>query len=122
MGLYMTTTEAVEKFLVGYFGANSRSVKTQAAYSFDLYQLRDFVGRETPLVSIAPETLECWARHLQLRPYAAASIRRKFAAAPILFNYWVRRGIIRSAPMWKLRLSLGREQALPRSLSLLDDR
>lgn len=113
----MTITDAVEQFLAGYFGTNSVSTKTITAYTFDLVQFRDFVSRDTSLKSVEPETLEAWARHLQLRPYAVASIRRKFAATRVFFSYWVRRGIISSSPMWKLRLMLGREQPLPRSLS-----
>jgi len=118
----MTTTEAVEKFLPGYFGTSNRSLKTRSAYSHDLIQFRDFVGRETPLISIHPEILEAWAAHLQSHPYAIASIRRKFASVRLFFSYWVRREAISSSPMWRLRLSLGREQALPRSLSPADSR
>jgi integrase/recombinase XerD len=113
----MTTTEAVEKFLAGYFGTNTRSSKTRSAYTIDLSQFRSFMNDEMPLQSIQPENLEAWARHMQSRPYASASIRRKFAAARVFFAYWVRRGAIDSSPMWKLRLSLGKTHALPRSLS-----
>jgi site-specific recombinase XerD len=118
----MTTTQAVEKFLVGYFGISTRTIKTQSAYSFDLIQFRDFVGHETELCSIRPETLEAWATHLKNRPYAVASIRRKFASVRLFFSYWVRREAISSSPMWRLRLSLGKEKALPRSLSPADSR
>jgi integrase/recombinase XerD len=116
----MTNTEAVDRFLAGYFGTSKRSLKTQAAYTFDLKQFRDFAGRDTLLLSISPEVLEAWARHMQSRPYAIASVRRKFAAVKVFFSYWVRRGEISSSPMWRLRLSLGKEQALPRSLSPSD--
>jgi site-specific recombinase XerD len=118
----MTITEAVDKFLVGYFGTSSRSMKTRSAYTFDLGQFRDFLGREASLRSVDAEALEAWARNMQSTPYAIASIRRKFAAARMFFNYWVRRGDIDASPMWRLRLSLGREQALPRSLSPSDSR
>ncbi len=118
----MTITDAVQKFLEGYFGASSRSTKTRTAYTFDLGQLRDFLGPVTPFDSVAPEALEAWAGNMQSRPYAKASIRRKFAAARVFFNYWVRRGVVSSSPMWRMRLSLGKEQVLPRSLSPSDAR
>ena len=35
----------------------------------------------------------------------------------MFFSYWVRRGAISSSPLWRLRLSLGKQQQLPRSLS-----
>jgi site-specific recombinase XerD len=118
----MTIGDAVEKFLLGYFGTSNRSLKTKAAYTFDLGQLRDFLGPEAAFASVEPEKLESWARAMQARPYAIASIRRKFAAARVLFSYWVRRGAIVNSPMWRIRLSLGKEQALPRSLSPTDSR
>ena len=118
----MTIAEAVEKFLIGYFGGSDRSTRTQSAYSFDLKQFKDFIGSEALLDSVDVEDLEAWTRHLQSRPYTPASIRRKFAAARMLFSYWVRRAVIKSSPMWRLRLSLGKEKALPRSLSPSDSR
>ena len=116
----MTMSDAVEKFLSGYFSTSNRSMKTQSGYTFDLGQFRDFIGREQTLSSIKPETLEAWAMQMQTRPYAIASIRRKFAAARVFFSYWVRRGALKNSPMWRMRLSLGKEQTLPRSLSPAD--
>lgn len=116
----MTIAESVERFLAGYFGTSNRSMKTKSAYTFDLGQLRDFLGCDAAFSSVGPEALEAWARHMQAKPYAIASIRRKFAAARVLFSYWVRRGAVSNSPMWRLRLSLGKEQALPRSLSPSD--
>ena len=49
--------------------------------------------------------------------YASVSIRRKFATARVFFTYWVRRGALDKSPLWRIRLDLGREQLLPRSLS-----
>jgi hypothetical protein len=57
----MTIKEAVKVFLAGYFGTTKRSAKTLSAYSFDLAQFRDFLGCDTSLESVKPESLEAWA-------------------------------------------------------------
>jgi site-specific recombinase XerD len=52
--------------------------------------------------------------------YASVSIRRKFATARVFFEYWVRRKSIGQSPLWEIRLDLGRERVLPRSLTGAD--
>ena len=118
----MNVSDAVEQFLEGYFGTNPRSEKTRSAYRIDLDQFRDFVGPSTILCDVKPPLLEAWARTLSLRPYASASIRRKFATVRVFFLYWTRREVIPSSPVWKLRLSLRKEISLPRSLCPADAR
>ncbi len=116
----MELSEAVASFLAGYFSTCKRSLKTQAAYRIDLSQLEIFVGGEIPLSGIGPATLEGWAANLQSNEYASVSIRRKFATARVFFTYWVRRGAIEKSPLWRIRLDLGRERVLPRSLAPAD--
>ncbi len=97
-----------------------RSEKTQSAYEIDLAQLQTHVGASTPLVSIGDDCLERSATAMQSDGYAAVSIRRKFATARVFFTYWVRKGVIDKSPLWRIRLDLGRERLLPRSLSPQD--
>lgn len=116
----MQFTEAKQSFLAGYFATRRRSAKTQAAYEIDLVQLAEFIGTDKPLVDIEPENLESWAQHMQTEGYAAVSIRRKFATARVFFTYWVRKKVIPKSPLWEIRLDLGRQRLLPRSLSAAD--
>ena len=112
----MTISDAVETFLDGYFSTCRRSPKTHAAYKIDLAQLKDF-NSTAELATIKADALERWAMDLRTKKYASASIRRKFATAKVFFSYWVRKGAIESSPLWRLRLDLGRERILPRSLT-----
>lgn len=116
----MQFTEAKQSFLAGYFATCRRSAKTQSAYQIDLAQLAGFLGPDKSLDAIEPETLEAWAQHLQCEHYAAVSIRRKFATTRVFFAYWVRRKAISKSPLWEIRLDLGRERLLPRSLTGAD--
>ncbi len=113
----MQLSEAVATFLVGYFSTCKRSAKTLSAYRVDLGQLENFVGAGRQVSEIVPETLEEWAVDLKSDQYAAVSIRRKFATARVFFTYWVRKGLIDKSPLWRIRLDLGRERVLPRSLA-----
>jgi site-specific recombinase XerD len=116
----MQMDEAVSAFLAGYFSTCKRSIKTQEAYRIDLGQLKMHLGAEAPLSGVGPDALECWATALQGTGYAAVSIRRKFATARVFFAYWVRKGELDKSPLWKIRLDLGREHVLPRSLTPAD--
>ena len=113
----MNFTDATEAFLNGYFSTCRRSPKTHAAYKIDLNQLKDYLGSVDPLRTITADTLERWAVHLRDANYSAVSIRRKFATARVFFNYWVRKGAIENSPLWRIRLDLGRQRLLPRSIS-----
>jgi site-specific recombinase XerD len=112
--------DAVNMFLDGYFSTCRRSGKTRAAYRIDLAQLQQHVRPETTLQSVDAESLERWAKVLQLGGYASVSIRRKFATARVFFLYWVRKGTLDKSPLWRIRLDLVRERLLPRSLAPSD--
>jgi site-specific recombinase XerD len=111
---------AVDGFLTGYFSTCSRSEKTKAAYKGDMAQFRTQFGSDTLLSAINTERLERWAKELQGRGYATVTIRRKFATARVFFSYWVRKGLLESSPLWKMRLDLVHERLLPRALSPSD--
>ena len=112
--------DAVDAFLSGYFSTCRRSPKTQAAYHTDLAQLRAYIGSSETLTNIGSDALERWANELRSDGYASVSIRRKFATTRVFFSYWVRKEIIDKSPLWKIRLDLGRERLLPRSLAPSD--
>ncbi len=116
----MNFSDAVERFLTGYFATCRRSLKTQAAYQIDLAQLKTFVGPDQDLLNVGAECLESWATNLRAEDYHSASIRRKFATARVFFGYWVRKGAVEQSPLWRIRLDLGRERVLPRSLAPQD--
>jgi site-specific recombinase XerD len=78
------------------------------------------LGLELALGDVTSEVMERWAADLQSQEYHSVSIRRKFASARVFFAYWIRKGLIVSSPLWKIRLDLGRERFLPRSLSAAD--
>ena len=116
----MQIDHAVEEFLAGYFSTSLRSAKTKVAYSTDLAQFRAYCGVENAIELIKVESLERWAAELTERGYASVSVRRKFATIRVFFGYWVRRGALPSSPLWRIRLDLGREHRLPRSLTAMD--
>ena len=113
----MNLNDAVTTFISGYFSTCRRSQKTEAAYKIDLAQFEVYVGADADLEGIDPGRIEGWANHMRTDGYASVSIRRKFATARVFFTYWVRRGELDKSPLWRIRLDLGRELLLPRSLS-----
>jgi site-specific recombinase XerD len=113
----MNFSDSTTAFLNGYFSTCRRSAKTYAAYQIDLKQLCEYLGPDTQLTSASADNLEKWALHLREQKYSSVSIRRKFATARVFFSYWVRKGDIEHSPLWKIRLDLGRERLLPRSIS-----
>ena len=116
----MQLGQAVEGFMEGFFSTRRRSEKTRTAYKTDLAQLQGRFGAEGSISVIDADSLEKWAGDLRLRGYAPVSIRRKFATVRVLFAYWVRKGTLDSLPLWRIRLDLGRQRLLPRSLTESD--
>jgi len=112
--------DATETFLTGYFSTCRRSAKTHAAYKTDLSQMVTHLGAEIALNAVTAPSLENWAAQMRSDEYRSVSIRRKFATARVFFGYWVRKGDIDASPLWKIRLDLGRERLLPRSLAPTD--
>jgi integrase/recombinase XerD len=113
----MRLKEASEQFLSGYFSTHERSNKTVMAYSLDLNQFQVFAGNDLDLSSLDGESIECWAAHLRKEDYAPASIRRKMVLLKVFCSYWVRKGELRESPFWRVKLSYGRVEQLPRSLT-----
>lgn len=111
---------AVSQFLSGYFSTCRRSTKTESAYRMDLAQFRVYFGDTTQVGSIVIENLEQWAEELKGRKYAPGSIRRKFASLRVFLMYCVRKGVLTASPLWKMRLDIGRDQRLPRSITAAD--
>jgi site-specific recombinase XerD len=113
----MRLDQATTDFLSGYFSTHERSKKTKAAYSSDLAQLRAFLGEEFDLLSLSGATVERWAAHLRDEGYAPASSRRKVVVLKVFCSYWVRKGVLPESPFWRVKLSLGRVEQLPRALT-----
>jgi len=61
--------------------------------------------------------IERWAAHLRRDEYSPASIRRKIIVLKVFCSYWTRRGVLPVSPFWRVKLSLGRIEQLPRTLS-----
>jgi integrase/recombinase XerD len=118
----MKLKQALAEFLSGYFSTHRRMEKTQSAYTSDLNQFGTFAGRNRTLESLDGSILEEWAAHLRNQSYAPASMRRKMAALKVFCAYWVRRGVISQSPFWRVQLSFGRIEQLPRTLTLSETR
>jgi site-specific recombinase XerD len=116
-GPYMELKQAVQDFLEGYFSTHDRRKKTMAAYATDLKQFLEFSADGAALPSLGGVDVERWAAHLRQEEYLPTSIRRKIAVLKVFCAYWVRRGELKESPFWRVKLSLGRVQQLPRSLS-----
>ncbi len=113
----MQLKEACAEFLRGYFSTHDRGKKTKAAYISDLEQFRLFLGADLSILSLSSTNIEGWADHLRHEEYAPASIRRKMVALRVFCSYWVRKGVISESPFWRVKLSFGRIEQLPRTLT-----
>ena len=113
----MQLNQASVEFLTGYFSTHDRGKKTEAAYRSDLAQFRAFAGEEFGLPSLDGSVVERWAAHLRQEEYAPASIRRKMVVLKVFCSYWVRKGALAESPFWRVKLSYGRIEQLPRALT-----
>ena len=113
----MRLDQAITEFLSGYFSTHERAKKTEAAYSSDLAQFRVFLGGEFDLLSLGGAAVERWASHLRQMGYSPASSRRKIVVLKVFCSYWVRKGVLPESPFWRVKLSLGRVEQLPRALT-----
>jgi site-specific recombinase XerD len=101
----------------GYFSTHDRRKKTRVAYGSDLSQFRKFAGDDVVLLSLGGTVIENWAAHLRQEGYSPASIRRKMVALRVFCGYWVRKGALAESPFWRVKLSFGRIEQLPRTLT-----
>jgi integrase/recombinase XerD len=113
----MQLNEAIAEFLWGYFSTHERRKRTKEAYYADLVQFKKFVGEETGLLSLSGSAIEQWAAQLRHEKYAPASIRRKMVSLRVFCAYWMRKGTLSESPFWRVKLSLGRIEQLPRTLT-----
>ena len=113
----MQLTQAIAEFLEGHFSTHDRSQKTRCAYRLDLDQFAAFVGQDFALGQLSGVLIEHWAANLRRKGYAPASMRRKIVVLKVFCSYWLRRGVLSESPFWRVKLSLGRIEQLPRSLS-----
>lgn len=113
----MQLNQACSKFVGGYFSTNERTKKTRDAYLSDLTQFCVFAGEGLPLKAVSGSVVERWCAHLRRQEYSPASIRRKMVVLKVFCAYWVRKGSLRESPFWRVKLSYGRAEQLPRALS-----
>jgi integrase/recombinase XerD len=113
----MLLNQANTEFLRGYFSTNNRKKKTEVAYCSDLKQFQGFMGEDSSLETLGGTAIEGWATHLREAGYAPASIRRKMMALRVFCSYWVRKGTLPESPFWRVKLSFGRVEQLPRALT-----
>jgi integrase/recombinase XerD len=113
----MRLHEANVEFLNGYFSTHGRRKKTEAAYRSDLAQFEAFAGDDFGLRSLDGSVIERWAAHLRGENYSPASIRRKIVVLRVFCAYWVRKGVLQESPFWRVKLSFGRVEQLPRALT-----
>jgi site-specific recombinase XerD len=113
----MHLSQACTKFVSGYFSTNERTKKTKAAYCSDLTQFKVFAGEDLLLKSVSGAVIEHWCAHLRQQEYSPTSIRRKMVVLKVFCSYWVRKGSLRESPFWRVKLSYGRVEQLPRALS-----
>jgi integrase/recombinase XerD len=113
----MQLKEACTEFLQGYFSTHERRNKTKAAYCLDLEQFQSFAGEDLGLLLLSSANIEQWADYLRQEEYSPASIRRKMAALRVFCSYWVRKGLLLESPFWRVKLSIGQIEQLPRTLT-----
>lgn len=113
----MRLKDANVEFLSGYFSTHGRRKKTEAAYRSDLSQFQSFAGEDFGLQSLDSSMIERWAAYLRDENYSPASIRRKIVVLKVFCSYWVRKGVLTESPFWRVKLSFGRIEQLPRALT-----
>lgn len=113
----MQLGQAIAEFLNGYFSTNQRSEKTRVAYCSDLEQFGSYAGKDLALPALGGLLVEEWAAHLRQQHYSPASMRRKIVVLKVFCSYWVRRGVLPESPFWRIKLSFGRIEQLPRALT-----
>jgi integrase/recombinase XerD len=113
----MQLNQACSEFLRGYFSTHERGKKTEAAYRSDLTQFQAFANEELDLIALNSTLIEQWAAHLREEDYSPASIRRKIVVLKVFCSYWVRKGDLHESPFWRVKLSYGRIEQLPRALT-----
>jgi integrase/recombinase XerD len=113
----MQLNQACTEFLSGYFSTHERVKKTKVAYNSDLAQFRAFAGEDLGLLAMRGDLIELWAAHLRTSGYSPASIRRKMVALRVFCSYWARKGVLTESPFWRVKLSFGRVEMLPRTLT-----
>jgi integrase/recombinase XerD len=116
----MRLIQAISEFLNGYFSTHDRSAKTKTAYRSDLEQFGKFAGGELVLQSVSAVLIENWAGQLRDHGYSPASMRRKIVVLKVFCSYWLRRGELSESPFWRVKLSLGRIEQLPRALTKIE--
>jgi len=118
----MKLKQASNEFLRGYFATHHRGKKTKDAYCTDLAQFIAYAGENSELALLNSITIEQWAAQLREGGYSPASIRRKMVALRVFCSYWMRKGSLSESPFWRVKLSLGRVEQLPRTLSEIEMR
>ena len=113
----MQLNQACDEFLKGYFSTHERRKRTEDAYRSDLAQFRAFAGEKLTLSALDGSIIERWAAHLRQEDYSPASIRRKIVVLKVFCSYWVRKGDLKESPFWRVKLSIGRIEQLPRALN-----
>ncbi len=113
----MQLIQASDEFLKGYFSTHERKKKTKDAYGSDLAQFVAFAGGNMGLISLSSLTIEHWAAHLRQEGYSPTSMRRKMVVLKVFCSYWVRKGMLQESPFWRIKLSFGRIEQLPRTLT-----
>lgn len=116
----MQLIQAISEFFDGYFSTHDRSNKTRSAYRSDLEQFATYAGQELALDVFSGVLIENWAADLRSKGYSPASIRRKIVVLKVFCSYWLRRGELTESPFWRVKLSLGRVEQLPRTLSEIE--
>lgn len=114
----MQLTQAIAEFLSGYFSTHQRSTKTSVAYRADLRQFATHVGKDLAVGELSALLIENWAAHLRQQGYLPASMRRKIVVLKVFCSYWLRRGELDESPFWRVKLSFGRIEQLPRALTV----
>ena len=118
----MQINQACIEFLKGYFSTHERSEKTKAAYMSDISQFQEFVGGGLRLLLLNGNHIERWAAELREKGYSPTSIRRKIVVLKVFCSYWVRNGAMTESPFWRVKISYGRIEQLPRALTEIEMR
>ena len=118
----MNLKQAIGEFLNGYFSTHQRSKKTIVAYRSDLEQFGSYAGKGLPITEIDGVLIEEWVARLREQNYSPASMRRKIVVLKVFCSYWVRRGELSDSPFWRVKLSFGRIEQLPRTLTEMEVR
>ena len=111
----MTLADAISKFLLAC-KLRKLSPHTQRAYRSDLWLFRKWSHNRELERALTPDEIKAWRCHMDDRPLAATSIKRRLATLKAFTKWLEKAGHLNQNPFLALDLPIKLPRRLPRNL------